>query len=300
MSSIPSIPSGTASARKGSGKVSQSDVVVSNEDDDYENELAPMSRSGGPAISSGVRGGEEGDYESNVTSDTDETGASSDEDDDSEISSDNDDEDDMSSVDAAVDGGKVKDDGDGEGDDSSEDEKKPKKKRGAASTSKKNPEDDLTLLGVPHGIFGDDDDDDDDSGDSDADADRDSSEYFQKLSSTIRESYVETYHPESMSHNYDEIQTLARVVRNANGVIVDDLHRTIPIMTKYEKTRILGQRAKQLNEGAPAFIKIDSTVIDGYLIAVKELEQKKTPFIIRRPLPNGGSEYWRVQDLEIL
>ena len=36
------------------------------------------------------------------------------------------------------------------------------------------------------------------------------------------------------------------------------------------------------------------------LIAVKELEQKKTPFIIRRPLPNGGSEYWRVQDLEIL
>jgi DNA-directed RNA polymerase I, II, and III subunit RPABC2 len=103
-----------------------------------------------------------------------------------------------------------------------------------------------------------------------------------------------------MSHNYDEIQTLARVVRNSDGVIVDDLHRTIPIMTKYEKTRILGQRAKQLNEGAPAFIKIDSTVIDGYLIAVKELEQKKTPFIIRRPLPNGGSEYWRVQDLEIL
>ena len=89
-------------------------------------------------------------------------------------------------------------------------------------------------------------------------------------------------------------------MRDSAGVIVDDLHRTIPIMTKYEKTRILGPRAKQLNEGSPAFIKIDSTVIDGYLIAVKELEQKKTPFIIRRPLPNGGSEYWRIQDLEIL
>jgi DNA-directed RNA polymerase I, II, and III subunit RPABC2 len=116
----------------------------------------------------------------------------------------------------------------------------------------------------------------------------------------VRESYIETYHPESLSHNYDEIQTLSRVVRNAAGVIVDDLHRTIPIMTKYEKTRVLGQRTKQLNEGAPAFIKMDSTVIDGYLIALKELEQKKTPFIIRRPLPNGGSEYWRIQDLEIL
>ena len=168
-----------------------------------------------------------------------------------------------------------------------------KKKR---SASKKNMEDDMTLLGVPHGIHFDEDDEDED----DEDADKDSSEYFQKLKSNVRESYIDTYHPETMSHNYDEIQTLARVVRNSAGVIVDDLHRTIPIMTKYEKTRILGQRAKQINEGAPTFIKIDSTVIDGYLIAVKELEQKKTPFIIRRPLPNGGSEYWRVQDLEIL
>jgi DNA-directed RNA polymerase I, II, and III subunit RPABC2 len=156
----------------------------------------------------------------------------------------------------------------------------------------------LSLLGVPHGIHFDDPDEDED--DEDEDADKDSSEYFQKLTASVSESYIETYHPESMSHNYDEIQTLSRVVRDSAGVIVDDLHRTIPIMTKYEKTRILGQRAKQLNEGAPAFIKIDSTVIDGYLIAVKELEQKKTPFIIRRPLPNGGSEYWRIQDLEIL
>ena len=176
-----------------------------------------------------------------------------------------------------------------------------KKKRAAASaSSKKNLEDDMTLLGVPHGIHFDDDEDEDDEDDDDEDANKDSSEYFQKLKTSVRESYIDTYHQESLSHNYDEIQTLARVVRNSAGIIVDDLHRTIPIMTKYEKTRILGQRAKQINEGAPTFIKIDSTVIDGYLIAVKELEQKKTPFIIRRPLPNGGSEYWRVQDLEIL
>ena len=90
------------------------------------------------------------------------------------------------------------------------------------------------------------------------------------------------------------------MVRDDNCVVVDALHRTLPMLTKYEKSRVLGQRAKQLNEGAQPFIKIDSTVIDGYLIAMKELEQKKTPFIIRRPLPNGGSEYWRIQDLEIL
>ena len=172
-------------------------------------------------------------------------------------------------------------------------QKKANKKRGA---TKKNIEDDLTLLGIPHGLTFDDDDEDEED-DSD---EPDNAEYFQKLKSSVRDSFVSTYHPESFSHNYDEIQTLSRVVRNSAGVIVDDLHKTIPIMTKYEKTRILGQRAKQLNEGAQPFIKIDSTVIDGYLIAMKELEQKKTPFIIRRPLPNGGSEYWRIQDLEIL
>lgn len=189
-------------------------------------------------------------------------------------------------------------DSEGEGGEGGEGGKSKKNIKKRRTASNKNTEDDLTLLGVPHGInFGDDDEEDEDD---DEHEDKDSSEYFQKLKSDVRESYVATYHPESFSHNYDEIQTLSRVVRNSAGIIVDDLHRTIPIMTKYEKTRILGQRAKQLNEGSPAFIKIDSTVIDGYLIAVKELEQKKTPFIIRRPLPNGGSEYWRIQDLEIL
>ena len=205
---------------------------------------------------------------------------------------DDDDDDDAEPSEGEEDG----DSGGEAGEGASESKKNGKKRRTA---SKKNTEDDLTLLGVPHGIHFDDDEDEDEE-DDDENEDKGSSEYFQKLKSNVRESYIATYHPESFSHNYDEIQTLSRVVRNSAGIIVDDLHRTIPIMTKYEKTRILGQRAKQINEGAPAFIKIDSTVIDGYLIAVKELEQKKTPFIIRRPLPNGGSEYWRIQDLEIL
>jgi hypothetical protein len=39
-------------------------------------------------------------------------------------------------------------------------------------------------------------------------------------------------------------------------------------------------------------------MIDGNLIAEMELAQKTIPFIIRRPLCNGGSEYWKVDDLE--
>lgn len=198
--------------------------------------------------------------------------------------------------DEAVEGAKNKglQDGDGEEDEVPKISKQSKSSKKKAASSRKNMEDDLTLLGVPHGLNFDDDEDED------SDDEQEDEEYFQKLKSDVRQNFAEIYHPESFSNNYDEIQTLSKVIRNSAGVIIDDLHRTVPFMTKYEKTRILGQRAKQLNEGAPPLIKIDSTVIDGYLIAVKELEQKKTPFIIRRPLPNGGSEYWRVQDLEIL
>ena len=63
---------------------------------------------------------------------------------------------------------------------------------------------------------------------------------------------------------------------------------------------MLGERAKQINAGAPIFVEVDPSVIDGYLIALKEFEEKKIPFIIKRPLPNGGCEYWKFKDLELL
>ena len=37
-----------------------------------------------------------------------------------------------------------------------------------------------------------------------------------------------------------------------------------------------------------------------HTIALMGLQQKKIPFIIKRPLPNGSNEYWKVSDLSIL
>jgi len=138
------------------------------------------------------------------------------------------------------------------------------------------------------------------SDDENMDEDDDDDSKLKKFDKELREDYLVNFHPESLIQNYDEIYNLARVVRDANGVVVDNLHKTLPMMTKYEKTRILGQRAKQINDGATPFVKVPEGVIDGYLIALKELEEKKIPFIIRRPLPNRGSEYWMVEDLEII
>lgn len=123
---------------------------------------------------------------------------------------------------------------------------------------------------------------------------------FKKFDRELRNDYLVNFHPESLVQNYDEIYNLARVVRDANGNIIDELHKTLPFLTKYEKTRILGQRAKQINDGATPFVKVPEGVIDGYLIAIKELEEKKIPFIIRRPLPNRGSEYWHLEDLQVI
>jgi DNA-directed RNA polymerase subunit K/omega len=123
---------------------------------------------------------------------------------------------------------------------------------------------------------------------------------LKKFDKELRDNYLLNFHPESLVQNYDEIYNLARVVRDDNGIVVDELHRTLPMLTKYEKSRVLGQRAKQINDGATPFVKVPEGVIDGYLIAMMELEHKKIPFIIRRPLPNGGSEYWHLEDLEII
>lgn len=138
---------------------------------------------------------------------------------------------------------------------------------------------------------------------SDYESDEDEEEdddYLQKFDKEMRDNYILEQHPEAISHNYDEIYNLAKVQRNKDNIIIDGLHKTIPILTKYEKTRILGQRAKQLNNGAKTLVKLQFPLIDGYLIALKELEEKVIPVIIRRPLPGGASEYWHLRDLEIL
>ena len=124
--------------------------------------------------------------------------------------------------------------------------------------------------------------------------------YLQKFDAEINKNYILDFHPECMTYNKTEINAMTRVKRIGN-TIVDDLHRTIPFLTKYERARIIGQRASQINSGSTPFIKnIPANIIDGYLIAEMELEAKTIPFIIRRPLPNGGSEFWKVKDLEYI
>ena len=143
--------------------------------------------------------------------------------------------------------------------------------------------------------------DDDDENDHENDDDDDDDEnHLQKFDSEAKKNYIASFHPESLSYNNEETESMSHVTRNDAGIIIDPFHKTLPFLTKYEKTRILGIRTKQLNEGAKPYLDVNPTIIDGYIIAQLELEHKKLPFIIRRPIPNGSSELWRLQDLEII
>jgi DNA-directed RNA polymerase I, II, and III subunit RPABC2 len=139
--------------------------------------------------------------------------------------------------------------------------------------------------------------------DKDADDDDDdelNENYLQKLDSDVKHNIIAEYHPELNAHSMDEVEASCTIIRDEKGAIIDPLHQTLPFVTRYEKARVIGERAKQINSGAKPFIEIEQSMIDGYLIALKEFELKKIPFIIRRPLPNGTSEYWRLADLEII
>ena len=139
--------------------------------------------------------------------------------------------------------------------------------------------------------------DDDNFYESDSDDDED---YVEKFTKETSKETIMNYYPEHVQHNIDEIDKMSVVVRDENGAIIDPLHKTVPFLTKYERARIIGERAKQLEYGSKPFITIEQNEIDSYLIAEKEYLQKAIPFIIKRPLPNGSCEYWKLKDLEIM
>lgn len=71
-----------------------------------------------------------------------------------------------------------------------------------------------------------------------------------------------------------------------------------PYITKFEKAKIIGVRAEQLAVGAKANIPVPEYLTDVRKIAENEFYEKKIPFIIRRELPGGEFEYFRLIDFK--
>ena len=81
--------------------------------------------------------------------------------------------------------------------------------------------------------------------------------------------------------------------------VTNDNRITKPVLTKYERVRLLADRTKQLSLGAKSMV-IGTEKLNPKEIAKLELQLKVIPLIIIRPLPTGKKEKWRIHELEIV
>jgi DNA-directed RNA polymerase I, II, and III subunit RPABC2 len=73
------------------------------------------------------------------------------------------------------------------------------------------------------------------------------------------------------------------------------IKKTYPILTKFEKARIIGVRLQQLANGARPLVDTSNLKTINEIVHL-ELEKRMIPFIIRRLLPNGHYEDWKLEE----
>lgn len=72
------------------------------------------------------------------------------------------------------------------------------------------------------------------------------------------------------------------------------------VLSRYEKAKIIGMRLEQVARGSKVYVDVKKHKLTNIRdIVLKELEERKTPLMIARTMPNGTKEYYRLQDMII-
>ncbi len=71
-----------------------------------------------------------------------------------------------------------------------------------------------------------------------------------------------------------------------------------PILTQFERVRLIGDRTAQLAQGAKPMID-GVNGMDPRVVSQLELESKMIPIKICRPMPNGKKEVWGLKELRL-
>jgi DNA-directed RNA polymerase I, II, and III subunit RPABC2 len=83
------------------------------------------------------------------------------------------------------------------------------------------------------------------------------------------------------------------------SIIVNPEDRiTLPKLTKYERVRLIGTRAKQISLGAKVMVK-NTNGLSAIELAKLELSLKMIPMKIERILPDNKIEIWKLSELEL-
>jgi DNA-directed RNA polymerase subunit K/omega len=111
--------------------------------------------------------------------------------------------------------------------------------------------------------------------------------------------FLYRHHPECVVDYVEQVYKTLPQKSYPPDAKKDPNHKSRPFMTQYEKTKMIGFRANQLSQGAQPYIKVPPHVNDVITIARMEMEERKLPFIVKRTMPDGTFEYWRLQDFMI-
>ena len=102
----------------------------------------------------------------------------------------------------------------------------------------------------------------------------------------------------------DEVTPVSSTFTRKERVIIKKNRISIPMMTEYEKTKIIANRATSIQNGAAPMVTTRPDMSEEQ-IAMLEMQKKKCPMIIYRPIPSLSMtheyyEEWKVKELEIL
>jgi DNA-directed RNA polymerase I, II, and III subunit RPABC2 len=90
------------------------------------------------------------------------------------------------------------------------------------------------------------------------------------------------------------------VLLDQSRMIPNEERTTMPVLSKYERAKIIGLRARLLDEGAKPLVSVPTGLTDVIKIAQLELRAKKCPVIVYRTFLNGSYEAWKITDFMVV
>lgn len=88
------------------------------------------------------------------------------------------------------------------------------------------------------------------------------------------------------------------VVRTEIVYLTPENRKTSEIMTRFEYTEIISQRAKQIENGGPCYTDVDD-LTDPIDMAEKEVRDKKCPLDIIRMISANVAELWHANEMGV-
>lgn len=88
------------------------------------------------------------------------------------------------------------------------------------------------------------------------------------------------------------------IPKATSRVVASTLRKTNPIMTKFEYSYLVSQRAMAIENGSP-LMNLETKHIHSIEIAKEETMMGLNPIIIQRTLPSGDIEEWKCKELRL-